>query len=189
LDDLLNNSSCDSGIERIGEEAAEEADQEERKKEEERRDWVTLDTASWACNMSDVTNSLDTPNKDINNEISSSPSPDTSRNWNGDFERPDTHISITFPIPDADKSSIDRPISLEILNMATTNTANNLLDSKLKVKESEPTRDSVFTQDCTLLASALSRDINSPTPSTSKWRTCIPLNTHTSSSQHDDEPT
>jgi hypothetical protein len=138
FDSVIRDSRPVSGIERFidEEELAEEWDQEERKKEEERRDGVTLETASWASNISEVTKSLYWPNNDNSNEISLSPSPlpETSPNWYGEIERADTHRSITITIPDSERSSIDRPTSWEIFKRSMTNPAISLFDSKLKLK-------------------------------------------------------
>jgi hypothetical protein len=55
---FANDSRSVSGIERFNKAEDELEEEAERKKEEERRERVTLETASWASNMSDITNSL-----------------------------------------------------------------------------------------------------------------------------------
>jgi hypothetical protein len=55
---FANDSRSVSGVERFNKEDDELEEEAERKKEEQRRERVTLETASWASNMSEVTNSL-----------------------------------------------------------------------------------------------------------------------------------
>jgi hypothetical protein len=131
----INDSKSVVGRERVREEEElieEEIEEAERKNEEERREGVAQETTSWPSNMSDLTNSLYTPNNDTNNEASWSL--DSAANWEEETERPDTHKSTTFTTPDSDRSSIDRPTSQEIFKISTVNTAISLFDSTLKLR-------------------------------------------------------
>jgi hypothetical protein len=97
---------------------------DEREKEEDREFGVMLETGYWSSDMSEVTNLPYTLNKELNKDALSTPSDD----------RPDTHISTTFSIPESDKSSIDKPRSREIVKISSVNEVISFFEDTLKLE-------------------------------------------------------
>jgi hypothetical protein len=194
---FANDSKFVSGIERgTGEK------EEERKKDEERRYGLTLDWRSWASNISEVTNSLYSLNNDTSNDTSSASETasrteelltlDTAERRDefkfGDA-RPDTHKSNTFTSPDSVRSSTDKPTSRERRKISTASPPISRFKDTLKLIQSDPINDRALSQDLTLLASAFSFDISSPTLATNKPRMSIACDASSALNEHEDDPT
>jgi hypothetical protein len=151
--------------------------------------------------MSDVANSLYSRNNDTSNDRSAEPEPaskteelltvDTAERRDkleDEDARPDTHKSNTFTSPDSSRSSSDKPTSRDSRKISTVNEARSRFDDTLKLNQSDPINDRVLSQDLTLLASAFSRDISSPTFSNNIARTYIVSKATSAPNEHDDEP-
>jgi hypothetical protein len=131
---------------------------EDREKEDDRRCDKTLLTGYWSSDMSEVMKPLCALNN-VTRSVSLSGS-----------ESPEIQISNTTSIPDSLRSSVDSPTSRDVARMSMTNAAIVRLDSVLKLRESEPTEERDRIQDFTLLLSAVSLTIRSPTLSRRNWR-------------------
>jgi hypothetical protein len=136
---------------------------EERAKEDDRRWEPTLVTGYWSSVMSEVMRALCSLSN-VTRRLSSSGS---------ESDSPEIQISNTASIPDSLRSSVDRPTSRDVAKIWMTNAAIATFESAPKLKESEPTEERDLIQDFTLLRSAFSLTIRSPTLSMSNRRKSI----------------